>query len=103
MSMRHRDGRYCSVRFLMCSALHPARRVVFSAVGVRRAAVPWPLCFVRRVGTLLRACTDCCFLLPPTSSTQAFQDISVHRFFNTNNLWVRLDLLKELMDSKGEC
>lgn len=31
----------------------------------------------------------------------AFQNISVHRFFNTNNLWVRLDLLKELMDSRG--
>jgi hypothetical protein len=46
---------------------------------------------------------DCFCLLPPTSSTQAFQDITVHRFFNTNNLWVRLDLLKELMDSKGEC
>lgn len=25
---------------------------------------------------------------------KAFQDISVHQFFNTNNLWVRLDLLK---------
>mmetsp|Transcript_10483 Transcript_10483/g.14465 ORF Transcript_10483/g.14465 Transcript_10483/m.14465 type:complete len:1069 (+) Transcript_10483:63-3269(+) len=30
-----------------------------------------------------------------------FQDISRHKFFNTNNLWVRLDLLKQLMDSKG--
>lgn len=25
----------------------------------------------------------------------------MHRFFNTNNLWVRLDLLKELMDARG--
>ena len=25
----------------------------------------------------------------------AFQDITKHRFFNTNNLWVRLDKLKE--------
>jgi len=24
----------------------------------------------------------------------AFQDISTHRFFNTNNLWVRLDRLQ---------
>jgi UDP-N-acetylglucosamine pyrophosphorylase len=31
----------------------------------------------------------------------AFQNISIHRFFNTNNLWVRLDLLKQLMDSQG--
>lgn len=30
-----------------------------------------------------------------------FQDITKHQFFNTNNLWVRLDLLKELMSSKG--
>lgn len=33
--------------------------------------------------------------------TDSFQDVSLHRFFNTNNLWVRLDMLKELMDSKG--
>lgn len=31
----------------------------------------------------------------------AFQDISKHKFFNTNNLWVRLDRLKELMVEKG--
>ena len=31
----------------------------------------------------------------------AFQDITKHQFFNTNNLWVRLDMLKSLMDSKG--
>eukprot|EP00602_Paraphysomonas_sp_CaronLab_P005290 CAMPEP_0185017350 /NCGR_PEP_ID=MMETSP1103-20130426/305_1 /TAXON_ID=36769 /ORGANISM="Paraphysomonas bandaiensis, Strain Caron Lab Isolate" /LENGTH=1067 /DNA_ID=CAMNT_0027546715 /DNA_START=48 /DNA_END=3251 /DNA_ORIENTATION=+ len=30
-----------------------------------------------------------------------FQSVDVHRFFNTNNLWVRLDLLKSLMDSRG--
>ena len=30
-----------------------------------------------------------------------FQDITRHKFFNTNNLWVRLDYLKSLMDSKG--
>lgn len=33
--------------------------------------------------------------------TDKFQDVSLHKFFNTNNLWVRLDLLKALMDSKG--
>ena len=31
----------------------------------------------------------------------AFQNIEKHQFFNTNNLWIRLDFLKELMDSKG--
>lgn len=30
-----------------------------------------------------------------------FQDISKHKYFNTNNLWVRLDMLKELMDANG--
>ena len=31
----------------------------------------------------------------------AFQDITKHKFFNTNNLWIRLDLLKDLMIAKG--
>ena len=31
----------------------------------------------------------------------SFQDISRHQFFNTNNLWVRLDMLKAMMDAKG--
>lgn len=31
----------------------------------------------------------------------SFQDVGLHRFFNTNNLWVRLDMLKQLMDVKG--
>jgi phosphoglucomutase len=30
-----------------------------------------------------------------------FQDTSLHQYFNTNNLWVRLDLLKVLMEAKG--
>ena len=30
-----------------------------------------------------------------------FQDISKHRFFNTNNLWIRLDKLKEIIDKFG--
>lgn len=35
------------------------------------------------------------------SDEGAFQDITRHKFFNTNNLWLRLDLLKALMDSRG--
>jgi phosphoglucomutase len=31
----------------------------------------------------------------------AFSDISKHRFFNTNNLWIRLDKLKEIIDTHG--
>jgi UDP-N-acetylglucosamine pyrophosphorylase len=35
------------------------------------------------------------------SDEAAFQDISVHKYFNTNNLWIRLDLLKALMNARG--
>jgi phosphoglucomutase len=31
----------------------------------------------------------------------AFQDITKHRFFNTNNLWIRLDKLQEIIDAQG--
>lgn len=31
----------------------------------------------------------------------AFQDISKHQFFNTNNLWIRLDKLQEVVDKNG--
>ncbi len=31
----------------------------------------------------------------------AFQDITKHRFFNTNNLWIRLDKLKEIITANG--
>ena len=30
-----------------------------------------------------------------------FKDITKHRFFNTNNLWIRLDKLKEIIDKNG--
>lgn len=33
--------------------------------------------------------------------SDSFQNVGLHRFFNTNNLWVRLDMLKQLMDVKG--
>ena len=32
---------------------------------------------------------------------QAFQDVARHRYFNTNNLWVRLDKLKESIVAAG--
>ena len=31
----------------------------------------------------------------------AFQNITKHRFFNTNNLWIRLDKLQEIVDKFG--
>ena len=38
----------------------------------------------------------------PKSDETAFQDIAKHRYFNTNNLWIRLDDLKEhLVESVG--
>ncbi len=37
----------------------------------------------------------------PEADVDSFQDISRHRYFNTNNLWIRLDRLKELLDAHG--
>jgi phosphoglucomutase len=31
----------------------------------------------------------------------AFQDTTKHRYFNTNNLWIRLDKLKEIINANG--
>ncbi len=31
----------------------------------------------------------------------AFQDIQKHRFFNTNNLWIRLDAMREALEQHG--
>ncbi|MCU0789358.1 MAG: UTP--glucose-1-phosphate uridylyltransferase, partial [Verrucomicrobia bacterium] len=45
---------------------------------------------------LLREAAQC-----PQADQSAFQDIARHRFFNTNNLWLRLDRLKELLDQHG--
>jgi len=40
-------------------------------------------------GLLLRELAQC-----PDEDADAFQDVSKHRFFNTNNLWVNLEALK---------
>lgn len=45
---------------------------------------------------LLRESAQC-----PDADQDSFQDITRHRFFNTNNLWLRLDRLKELLDRNG--
>jgi len=37
----------------------------------------------------------------PDKDLDSFQDISKHQYFNTNNLWLRLDVLKEKMDEYG--
>ena len=43
---------------------------------------------------LLREVAQC-----PDADLDAFQDIGVYRYFNTNNLWLRLDLLKEQLEA----
>ncbi|MCU0771731.1 MAG: UTP--glucose-1-phosphate uridylyltransferase [Verrucomicrobia bacterium] len=42
---------------------------------------------------LLRESAQC-----PDADQPSFQDIARHRFFNTNNLWLRLDRLQALLD-----
>lgn len=43
---------------------------------------------------ILREVAQC-----PEEDMPHFQDITRHRFFNTNNLWIRLDALREFMDA----
>jgi UDP-N-acetylglucosamine pyrophosphorylase len=51
----------------------------------------------RRDGRLLlRESAQC-----PKAEEAQFQDIERHRFFNTNNLWIRLDHLKTAMQESG--
>lgn len=45
---------------------------------------------VRDGKLLLRESAQC-----PDADMGAFQDITLHRFFNTNNLWLRLDALRD--------
>ncbi len=60
----------------------------------------------RKGGHLARRKTDGRLLLRevaqcPDGDLEAFQDIDKHRYFNTNNLWLRLDLLKEQLAADG--
>lgn len=45
---------------------------------------------------ILREVAQC-----PTSDLNDFQDISRHRFFNTNNIWVNLEALREVMSANA--
>lgn len=45
---------------------------------------------------ILREVAQC-----PEADVPAFQDITRHRFFNTNNLWIRLDVLRDYMEAHG--
>jgi len=37
----------------------------------------------------------------PDEDLEQFQDIAKHSYFNTNNLWLRLDILKDIMSEVG--
>lgn len=45
---------------------------------------------------LLREVAQC-----PDDDLEEFQNIDRHRYFNTNNIWVKLDKLKEVMEASG--
>ena len=45
---------------------------------------------------ILREAAQC-----PDEDEDAFQDISKHRYFNTNNLWIDLEALKSIMTAHG--
>ncbi|MEJ5357029.1 MAG: UTP--glucose-1-phosphate uridylyltransferase [Desulfobacterales bacterium] len=45
---------------------------------------------------ILREAAQC-----PKAELSAFQDIRRYRFFNTNNIWIRLDTLREAIRGKG--
>ena len=37
----------------------------------------------------------------PEGDLEAFQDIERHQYFNTNNIWIKLDKLKEVLEVNG--
>lgn len=45
---------------------------------------------------ILREVAQC-----PDADISEFQNISKHRYFNTNTLWIRLDTLKKILDANG--
>lgn len=49
-----------------------------------------------RAGLLLRESAQC-----PDADVSSFQDIGKHRFFNTNNLWLRLDRVEQALAEHG--
>jgi len=46
---------------------------------------------------LLRESAQC-----PPEDQRAFQDITRHRYFNTNNVWINLPALKRVMDARNQ-
>lgn len=54
------------------------------------------LCASKDGQLLLREVAQC-----PETDLEDFQNVEKHQFFNTNNLWLRLDVLKEVMEEQG--
>lgn len=47
-------------------------------------------------GLLLRESAQC-----PKENKEAFENVDTHRYFNTNNLWINLESLKQALDAQG--
>jgi len=54
------------------------------------------LCVKKGQGMCLRESAQC-----PEADEKAFQDTEKYKYFNTNNLWVNLDVLKEILNTHG--
>ena len=87
----------------LCASLHPGilgymalRKIPFLMEVTRRTAAD------RKGGHLARSDVDGKLLLResaqcPEEDEEVFQDIGKHQFFNTNNLWVNLESLREIL------
>ena len=88
----------------LCASLHPGILGYMARQGnpflmevTRRTASD------RKGGHLARSAGDGSLMLResaqcPAEDKEFFQDIGRHRFFNTNNLWVNLEELRDLLD-----
>ncbi len=54
------------------------------------------LAYEKGRGLILREAAQC-----PEEDRNAFQDIARHRYFNTNNLWINLQRLGDMLKAKG--
>ena len=92
----------------LCASLHPgilgymaAQRIPFLMEVTRRTVSD------RKGGHLARSAGDGSLLLResaqcPSDDTESFQDIERHRYFNTNNIWINLrDLQNILAQNNG--
>lgn len=91
----------------LCASLHPGilghiaeNGIPFLMEVTRRTAAD------RKGGHLARSAKDGSLLLResaqcPEEDEDAFQDIERHKFFNTNNLWINLRELRDILERNG--